>query len=67
MWKGDLKIAGETWRIADLDPADYRLQHIQHVCRARMGDQVGLGTLEQLSFGAHKPSGFTGFLEVEGR
>ncbi len=67
MWKGDLKIAGETWRIADVDPADYRLQHIQHVCRARMGDQVGLGTLEQLSFGAHQPSGFTGFLEVSGR
>lgn len=66
MWKGDLEMAGETWRIADLDPADYRLQHIQHVCRARMGDQAGLGTLEHLSFGIHKPSGFVGFLEVEG-
>ena len=67
MWKGDLKIAGETWRIADVDPNDYRLQHIEHVCRARMGDQVGIGTLEQLSFGAHKPSGFIGFLEVESK
>ena len=67
MWKGDLKIGGETWKIADVDPGDYRLQHIQHVCRARMGDHTGLGTLEQLSFGVHKPSGFTGFLEVEGK
>jgi hypothetical protein len=65
MWKGDLKIAGESWRIADIDPKDYRFQHIEHVCRAKMGDQVGLGTLEQLSFGAHKPSAFVGFLEVE--
>lgn len=67
MWKGDLAMAGETWNIADVDNADYRMQHIQHVCRARMGDHVGLGTLEQLSFGVHKPSGFTGFLEVESK
>jgi hypothetical protein len=67
MWKGDLKMAGETWKIADVDPNDYRLQHIEHVCRARMGDQVGIGTLEQLSFGVHKPSGFIGFLEVESK
>ncbi len=67
MWKGDLKIAGETWKIADIAADDYRFQHIQHVCRARMGDQVGIGTLEQLSFGAHKPSGSVGFLEVESK
>ncbi len=67
MWKGELSISGETWNIADVDHTDYRMQHIQHVCCARMGDQVGLGTLEQLSIGAHKPSRFIGFLEVEGQ
>ena len=37
--------------------------HIQQVMRARWGDRVGLGVLEQLAFGEHVPSGLTGFLD----
>ena len=32
--------------------------HIQHLCRARMGDREGIGILEQLVIGPHAPSGF---------
>jgi len=62
MWKGELAIAGERWGVDEVDYTDFRFQHIQHICRTTMGDQVGIGTLEQLSYGPHKPSGFTGFL-----
>ena len=63
MWKGDLAIAGESWREEDLDPMAYDNQHIQQVVRARHGDEVGVGVLEQLAFGPHHRYGFTDFLD----
>ena len=63
MWKGDLAIAGESWREKDLDPMAYDNQHIQQVVRARHGDAAGVGVLEQLAFGPHHRYGFTDILD----
>ena len=37
--------------------------HVQQVMRARCGDREGLGVLEQLAFGEHRPSGLTGLID----
>ncbi len=57
-WKGDLAVGGESWRNADLDPMGIDNLHVQQVMRARMGDEQGIGVLEQLCIGPHAPSGF---------
>ena len=63
VWKGDLVVAGESWKTDDLDPlAPFNL-HIQQVVRARMGDKTGVGVVEQLCLGPHAPSGFVEFLD----
>jgi hypothetical protein len=63
VWKGDLVVAGESWKSDDLDPlAPFNL-HIQQVVRARMGDKTGVGVVEQLCLGPHAPSGFVEFLD----
>jgi hypothetical protein len=41
-------------------------QHIQQVVRARSGDDVGVGVLEQLAFGPHHRYGFTELLDPAG-
>jgi hypothetical protein len=63
IWKGELEIAGESWKSADLDPMAIENQHIQQVVRARCGDQVGIGVLEQICFGPHDRYGFTDLLD----
>ena len=62
-WKGELAVAGESWKTADLDPMAIDNLHIQQVVRARMGDEQGVGVLEQLCLGSHEPSGFKEFLD----
>lgn len=63
MWKGELAMAGESWRLDELDEMAYDNQHIQQVVRARCGDEVGVGVLEQLSFGPHHRYGFRDLLD----
>jgi hypothetical protein len=63
MWKGQDVVDGVTWTLADLDPMDPRHLHVQQLCRARIGDEEGLGVLEQLVIGPHAPSGFTSILD----
>ncbi len=58
LWKGDLAIGAERWKLDELDTLDPRHIHIQQVCRARMDDREGIGILEQLVIGPHTPSGF---------
>lgn len=62
-WKGEEAIGAESWKLDEVDPLDFRFQHIQWLCRARLGNEAGFGTLEQLMFGPHKPSGFEGMLD----
>lgn len=63
MWKGEEVIAAESWRVDELNPLDFRHVHVHQLVRATMGDRVGYGTLETLSFGRHAPSGFKSFLD----
>jgi len=62
-WKGELAMAGESWKLADLDPTAFDNLHTQQVVRARMGDEEGVGVLEQIAIGPHAPSGLQGFLD----
>jgi hypothetical protein len=63
MWKGELALAGESWRCDDLDPMALDNQHIQQVVRARCGNEKGIGVLEQICFGKHARYGFKEFLD----
>lgn len=63
MWKGELAMAGESWKVDELDPMAFDNQHIQQVVRATSGDRVGYGVLEQICFGPHARYGFTGLLD----
>jgi len=62
-WKGELVVAGESWKSDALDPLAPENLHVQQVVRARMGERTGIGVLEQLCLGPHAPSGFTDFLD----
>jgi hypothetical protein len=62
-WKGEMAITGESWDSADLDPLAFDNLHTQQVVRARMGDEEGVGVLEQIAIGPHSASGLTGFLD----
>lgn len=58
LWKGELVVAGESWKCADLDELAFDNLHIQQVMRARLGDREGVGVMEQLAIGPHKRYGF---------
>lgn len=62
-WKGELAMAGESWKSADIDPLAFENLHTQQVVRARMGDEVGVGVIEEIAIGPHEPSGLTGFMD----
>ncbi len=63
MWKGDLCVGSESWKLDELDPLDYKHIHLHQVCRVTMGDRVGIGVLESIVFGRHEPSGFESILD----
>jgi hypothetical protein len=63
MWKGENALAGESWKLDGLDPLDPRHIHVQQLCRARLGDEEGIGCFEQLVIGVHEPSGFEGLFD----
>ena len=62
-WHDELKIGGELFKSADLDPMAIENQHVQQVVRARCGDAEGIGVLEQIAFGGHARYGFKEFLD----
>jgi hypothetical protein len=62
-WKGELAIAGESWRVDEQPVLDFANIHVHQLVRARMGERVGYGTLETICFGRHAPSGFAGILD----
>jgi hypothetical protein len=63
VWKGELAAAGDRWRCGSLDPLAVENIHIQQLVRARMGEKLGYGIVEQLCIGPHAPSGFAGMLD----
>jgi len=54
-------------RLDDLDPLAPHNVHVHQIVRAHLtgpeGGRSGVGILETMCFGAHAPSGFTGFLD----
>ena len=60
---GELETGREDIALADFDGTQISDMHIQNVVRARMGDRVGIGVLEQVTMGPHEPTGLTGFLD----
>jgi hypothetical protein len=62
-WRGPAEVGGESLVLADVDPTDPSSIHIQQLVRARVGDRVGVGVLEQLVFGDHHPTGLSGFAD----
>jgi len=63
LWKGNEAFGAEAWQPAELAPLDPRHIHVQQLCRARWGEREGIGVLEQLVIGPHRPSGFTSLLD----
>lgn len=65
-WKGESTFAGESWKLDEIDPLDYKHIHVHHIVKARLtrGNEVfnGVGTLETVCFGRH-PSGFHDLLD----
>jgi len=62
-WHGEEATGADGWELASLDPLAPDNIHIEQVCRVRLGDQEGVGILEQLIFGPHARAGFTDFLD----
>jgi len=65
-WKGELAMAGESWRCDEADDTAYENQHVQQVVRARSGGDEGIGVLEQIALGPHARYGLTGLLDPPG-
>jgi len=64
MYLGDADVGGESWALADVNPALPMYLHVQAVCEATLGSRRGIGILEQLIIGPHRPSGFTELLDL---
>lgn len=63
VWKGDLAVMADEWKLDEVDPLARENLHIQNMCKVTLGDRVGWGILEQIAIGPHKPSGLTGILD----
>ena len=60
---GELEVGAESIALDEFAPLDPSSIHIQTLCKVRMGDDEGIGVLEQLAFGPHEPTGLTGLLD----
>jgi hypothetical protein len=59
-WHEDLIVEGEAFVVDEIDNLDLHNIHVQQVMRASWGGRRGLGVLEQLALGPHRPSRFVG-------
>ena len=62
-WIGPDVSTRDSIVLADVEPGDPLMLHIQALARARWGDREGIGVVEQLVVGPHAPSGITGILD----
>lgn len=66
VWKGEIATGGDRFTVPVDNPMDMTNLHTQTLCRVTATDVAGtihqgVGVLETLVLGPHKPSGFTGF------
>jgi hypothetical protein len=64
MFVGDNALGGESWTLSEVDPSAPQHLHVQAICEATLGTQRGIGVLEQLILGPHKPTGLTALLDM---
>lgn len=69
MNQGERAVEREDWTLAELDRSLPHNFHVQALCDVRWTDvdgreRPGRGVLEQLAIGAHRPSGFTGLMDL---
>ncbi len=58
MFVGENEVAGESWTLSEVDAGVPLHLHVQAICEATLGPRRGIGVLEQLILGPHKPTGF---------
>ena len=63
VWHGEEKIAGESWDMKKVDQLDFSFIHVHTLLNVKMGQREGVGLVETVVYGAHKPSGFKEFLD----
>ena len=66
MFVGANAVAGESWALSEIDPSIPLHLHIQAICEARLGTRRGIGVLEQLILGPHRPTGFKELFDLAG-
>ncbi|MFQ5667765.1 MAG: hypothetical protein ACE5I7_15235 [Candidatus Binatia bacterium] len=64
MFVGEQAVTGESWQLSDVDPSVPLHLHVQAICEARLGTHSGIGVLEQLILGPHKPTGFNDLFDL---
>jgi len=64
IWKGEKVFGYECWELDTINPEDYTFFHVHQIARAKLGDNSGFGTLENLPVGRHDPSGFKDLFDV---
>src|SRR5205807_595240 len=58
LYVGQDASAYDSFKLSEVNESDPLHQHIQAVCRARLGSREGMGILEMLIIGPHQKSGF---------
>lgn len=64
MYVGENEVAGDLWVLSEVDASIPLHLHIQAICEATMGTRRGIGILEQLILGPHKPTGFKDLFDM---
>ena len=62
-WKGEFAETRDNFVIADANPGDPTMIHLQNLCRVESNGKVGTGVFEHLVIGPHEPSGFASVLD----
>ena len=64
MFVGEHAVGGEAWRLSEIDPSVPLHLHVQALCEASAGARRGIGVLEQLILGPHRPTGFRDLFDL---
>jgi hypothetical protein len=64
MYVGENASTYDSFKTAEVNEKDILNQHIQAVCKAKLGAREGVGILEMIVLGPHQKSGFKEFLDL---
>jgi len=60
---GHLETGRESINLSNIDPVDFSSLHVQNVVVATMGSRRGIGVVEQIAIGPHRPTGLSGLVD----